>query len=128
MKPIIVYNSKIAAFVSKVVMPIAACTFWPFIWVNGPKISQRILRHEVIHIKQAEETLVLFGSLFYLFDYGWYRLVKRCSHDIAYKSIRMEREAYDNQNDKEYLLCRSRYAWLKYKLRDVYVSKKKVKK
>ena len=40
-------------------------------------------------------------------------LIKYRNGQIAYYEIRAEREAYDNDEDEDYLSTRKRWAWLK---------------
>ena len=88
--PIIVRNSKIPKMLSWF-MDIAAITLFPFIFVKGEG-DDKLIRHETIHIAK-------------------YR-----NYDDAYRSIRFEREAYNNEHDKNYLEMREKFAWTKYSL------------
>ena len=111
--PIIVRNSKIPKMLSWF-MDIAAITLFPFIFVKGEG-DDKLIRHETIHIAQYRETFVVGFLLIYLFEF-LYCLVKYRNYDDAYRSIRFEREAYNNEHDKNYLEMREKFAWTKYSL------------
>lgn len=75
-----------------------------------------LINHESIHIKQYSELLVLGFLLVYIYD--WVRgLIIYRDADKAYRAIRFEQEAYENDEDLEYLPNRPRYNWIKYGLR-----------
>lgn len=61
--------------------------------------------HEFIHWQQQKE---LYGVLFYLL-YLYFWITK-----LGYRNIPFEREAYQNQNDEEYLDYRKKHAWRDY--------------
>ena len=111
MKPIIIQNSKIPVYLS-IFINIGAITLFPFIISRG-EMSETTIRHEMIHIEQQRELLVI---LFYVL-YVWYWLkgkVKGMSNDDAYMNIPFEREAYRKMYDEDYLIKRMRHAWRDY--------------
>ncbi len=77
----------------------------------GVMLSETLIRHERIHTAQMREML-------YIPFYVWYgcewlvRTLRRRSG--AYYRLSMEREAYDNQHNPNYLKQRRHYAWLRY--------------
>lgn len=74
-------------------------------------ITDRTLRHEKIHTKQIVELFVIFFYLFYILEW----IVRLFMKGNAYRNISFEREAYDNQNDLNYLKNRNfKYKWIKY--------------
>ncbi len=77
----------------------------------GVVLSDTLIRHERIHTAQMREML-------YLPFYVWYSvewLVRLlCHRGNAYYRLSMEREAYDNQHDPDYLRHRRHFAWLRY--------------
>ena len=112
MKPIIIRNSKLPEHLS-ILMPIAAITLWPFIFVRKNAESKELIQHECIHIAQFNECLVLGFYAIYLWD--WLRgLIKYRSHRTAYRRIRFEQEAYQAQADPTYPAHRVPYAWTHY--------------
>ncbi len=93
---------------------VAGITLFPFIFLRGEG-DERLINHESIHIKQYAELLVVGFLFLYLYDFI-FGLVKYRSVKDAYRSIRFEREAYVNQDDKHYLRYRKLYAWREYKV------------
>jgi len=114
MDGIVKYNHWLPKLISKK-MPIDAITIWPFIFVKLDYFDQILLNHEKIHIRQYTETLVVGFYLIYAYDYLLNRLIRKKSHVKAYLNIRLEREAYANQYDENYMYTRKHYAWRHYK-------------
>jgi len=111
MKPIIIQNSKIPVYLS-VFISISAITLFPFI-ISRDEMSDVTIRHEIIHIEQQRELLVIFFYILYV----WYWLkgkVKGMTSDEAYMSIPFEQEAYRKMYDENYINKRKRNAWKKY--------------
>lgn len=87
-----------------------AMAVWPFIFVKE-EVSDKVINHERIHGRQQVEMLF---ALFYLW-YGIEWLLRSVfSTGIAYRNISLEREAYLNQRNAEYLKHRKFWAWTKY--------------
>jgi len=117
MKPILVTNSKVPRWLS-IFMEIEAITIYPFIFFRGwvsPDLSwnnsSKILyNHEMIHIKQYEELWVIGFFIVYAYDFikG---LLKYGDFEKAYKHIRMEKEAYNYQDNSDYLNHRKKFSW-----------------
>ena len=115
MKPIIVKESRIPSILS-IVIRVGAITIWPFVFIRkGMNATERLIRHESIHIHQYTELLVLGFYPVYVWDW-LHGLIKYKSGSTAYMHIRMEQEAYENESDESYLENRKHYAWLKYKV------------
>ena len=76
-------------------------------------LTKRMFTHECIHTAQMED-------MYYILFYLWYaiewliRLVKTKNAYEAYKSISLEKEAYENDSNAFYLMRRMPYAWLKW--------------
>jgi hypothetical protein len=109
MKPIIVINPKLLAFLTLGFA--SGLTLWPFIILQ--KHDDRIIRHESIHIKQQEEMLVIFFYFWYVMEW-LIRKIKFKTSISSYKHLSFEQEAYANQNDLQYLNNRKKYSWIKY--------------
>ena len=95
---------------------IYAIALWPFIFVRTSRENDAILiNHELIHVRQYRELFFVGGVILYVFDFlvGLFRYK---SVYLAYRNIRLEREAYENQHDLDYLLKRERFAWRKYRV------------
>lgn len=73
-------------------------------------VSDVILNHERIHSAQIFEMGILPFYVFYLAEW----LVRLPMRGRAYRNISFEREAYDRQNDLDYLSHRRHYAWWAY--------------
>jgi hypothetical protein len=106
-------NSKVPVFLSKFVpINISAISFGLWVWARG-LMSARIKNHETIHYKQQVELLfvgqwILYG-LFYVYNY-----IKLRDGRQAYYQVPFEREAYDNDDNLDYLKTRKHYAWIRY--------------
>ncbi len=90
-----------------------AITFYPFIMFRKDSVNVQRLVHEIVHIRQQREMLIV-GA------YVWYgielliRLLMTRSIRLAYLQHSMEREARENADNKQYPLTRKPYAFLKY--------------
>lgn len=114
MKPIVVRDSRVPGWLSIFVEP-AAVTLWPFIFIAPDKDTENLIRHETIHIRQYNETLVLGFLLFYVWDW-LHGLMKYASPKKAYRQIRMEQEAFTHAANKGYEDRRERWAWRRFKV------------
>ena len=111
MKTIVIQNSKIPEHLS-IFINISAITLFPFI-ISKNEMSDITLRHELIHIEQQKELLVIFFYILYV----WYWLkgkVEGMTNDEAYMNIPFEQEAYRKMYDEDYLDKRERHSWRKY--------------
>ncbi|MBK9732419.1 MAG: hypothetical protein IPO83_14285 [Chitinophagaceae bacterium] len=72
-----------------------------------------ILNHELIHLRQQLELLILPFYFLYLLHYLINRF-KYPDHYSAYRNIIFEREAYANDHDLNYLKKRKWFAFVKY--------------
>src|SRR5882757_10672858 len=90
-------------------------TFFPFILLKEKQFKNNIslINHESIHLRQQMEMLIIPFYVVYFFHY-LLNLVISGSHDIAYRNIVFEREAYDNANNPSYLESRRAYSFFKY--------------
>lgn len=86
---------------------------FPFILLRRHAGDPRLLRHERIHLRQQAELLVLPFYIWYLLEYGLYRL-RGYSHSRAYHAIRFEREAFAHDMDPGYLERRRVWAFWHY--------------
>lgn len=78
---------------------------------KGEFLSPERLRHEQIHISQMRELLYVPFYALYLLEW----LLRLLTYGRkAYYNISFEREAYSNEQDREYLNKRIRYSWIKY--------------
>ena len=91
---------------------IGAITIGPFVFSRG-EMTDVLKNHETIHWQQYKETLIIGFLLLYLIFWVW-GLAKYRDGKVAYAMIPFEREAYDNDEDLEYLRNRKHYAWIDY--------------
>ena len=87
---------------------------WPFVFYKG-LLSKRFIVHEKIHLVQQKEMLVLPFFVIYFLNYLWNLLRYRFNHDKAYRNIIFEKEAYENQDDSDYLSKRKSFQYLRKK-------------
>lgn len=104
--------------VVKGVLPITAIVLYPFIFVNTEsrrwKFDRKaLLNHERIHVRQALELFILPFYIWYLIEY-LIRLAIHRNHNIAYRTISFEAEAFLNERDFDYLENRKPYSFLRY--------------
>jgi len=92
-----------------------AAAFFPFILVKNNKIKNnpRIINHELIHLRQQVELLILPFYILYIIEY-LYGLIKYKNGTIAYLSISFEREARRNDDNLNYLKNRKTWAFTRY--------------
>lgn len=76
---------------------------------KGAVIDQKTINHESIHTEQMKEMLYIPFYIWYAIEW----LVKLFCEGNAYRNISFEREAYDNQDNLEYLKTRKHYSWFK---------------
>lgn len=86
-------------------MNIAAIAIFPFIFVHpNTVITDRLINHEKIHLRQQLEMLVLPFYIWYLIEYIF----------RGYYSNRFESEAYSNDKNLNYLKTRKPFSFMKY--------------
>ena len=71
------------------------------------------MNHEMILIHQQREMLVVFFYIVYLFEY-FIGLIKLKNDYLAYKNLSFEREAFDNEDNQNYLDKRKWFSSFKY--------------
>lgn len=89
-------------FVKNKIIPFGrfnAITLYPFVFYKG-NMNATTKRHEEIHGAQQKELLLIFFYLIYFFEW----IIK------GYRGISFEKEAYNNENDPEYLKTRKHFA------------------
>jgi len=92
-----------------------AVVIYPFIIVRDKNdISDWLLRHEQIHLRQQSELLIVGSLVLNLFEYLYARIVLRKNKQEAYLWTSAEQEAYLNHHDETYLSSRKIFQRLKY--------------
>ena len=78
---------------------------------KGLILSSEVINHESIHTEQIKE-------MYYIFFYIWYFIewIIRLfiNGDDAYSMISFEQEAYNNENNLDYIKTREKYKWIDY--------------
>lgn len=88
-------------------------TLFPFLFIRKDvkPMSEVDYRHEDIHAIQQLEMLLVFFYLWYGIEY----LIRFFSDSrYPYRDISLEREAYENEDDEDYIRERKLYSWTKY--------------
>lgn len=102
----IIKNRLLIMLVSKIMgINAAAVALFPFIIVSPDiKITDELINHEKIHLRQQLELLILPFFILYFFEFK----------KKGYWNISFEREAYENENDLTYLKKRRIFAFIRY--------------
>ena len=91
-----------------------AITIGPFVITKPNTVLDPIdIQHENIHWTQEKEMLIIPFFLWYVIEF-FIRLIIYRNWNKAYKNISFEQEAYNNQEDSEYIKNRKHYNWIKY--------------
>ncbi len=90
-------------------------TLFPFIFLKKKdlKDDQVLVNHEKIHLKQQAELLLIFFYIFYILEWV-FKILRHKNSYLAYKNISFEREAYQNENNFNYIKKRKFWAFIKY--------------
>lgn len=90
-------------------------TLWPFVVLKHHSLKEDaiFLNHERIHFRQQAEMLVVFFYLWYGLEF-LVRWLQYGNRHKAYKNISFEREAYQNENNFDYLKMRKVYGFLNF--------------
>jgi hypothetical protein len=94
---------------------VSGIALFPFILVKYKSLNRdnSLVRHELIHIAQQIELLIIPFYIFYLLNY-LINLLYYLNHDKAYRNIVFEREAYSNENKENYLSSRKIWSFMKH--------------
>ena len=86
---------------------------FPFILLKSSafKRDEEIINHEKIHLRQQLELLIFPFYVLYILNY-LINLIRYKKHDLAYRKIIFEQEAYDHETNLNYLKSKSWYGWL----------------
>jgi hypothetical protein len=92
----------------------ASITLWPIVFLRDKKhLDDPILiNHEKIHLRQQLELLIFIFYLWYGIEYLVYRF-KGMSAKSAYRNIRFEKEAYQYEENPDYLKSRKWFAYVR---------------
>jgi len=96
---------------------ILGLALFPFVIIRrdipAGEYRDRILRHEMIHLRQQLELFILPFYIWYLVEYCAGRLRGK-NHYRATIDISFEKEADDNMDDINYLRARKLFGFFKY--------------
>ena len=81
---------------------------------NGAKVTDKIINHESIHIEQMKEMLYIFFYLWYVIEWLLRSIVSPWTGGDPYTDILFEQEAYENDDNLDYLKTRKHFSWIKY--------------
>lgn len=103
--------------VSKFLVPkgYVAITLFPVIILKDKYLKKDIvlLNHEKIHLRQQIELFIIGFYIWYVIEF-LIRILKYKTWSEAYLNISFEREAYQNENDLDYLQSRSLFSFFRY--------------
>lgn len=90
-------------------------TLFPFIFLidKNLKYNKTFIHHEKIHLQQQKEMLIIFFYIFYGIEW-FFKLLKYKNKNNAYLNLSFEREAYQNENNVNYLKTRKPWTFLNY--------------
>jgi hypothetical protein len=95
-----------------------AIGFYPVIFVRPDlkkhPVYEELLRHEMIHMRQERELLVVGAWLLFGVEYLYARYIKKLDKRQAYYFTAMEQEAHRNAMKSDYLEKRKLFAIFKY--------------
>lgn len=88
-------------------------TLFPFIFLidKNLKYNKTLIHHEKIHLQQQKEMFIIFFYIFYGIE--WFIKLLKYKNN-AYLNLSFEREAYQNENNINYLKIRKPWAFLNY--------------
>lgn len=107
----VIYNTKLVKIITFNFA--RGITIFPFIFIiEEEKGNKQLLNHEKIHIEQQIETLWFFFWIIYGLSFV-VQFIKERNFTLAYRNIIFEKEAFENQDNLNYLNTRKRFNWLK---------------
>ena len=75
-------------------------------------VTDITINHEKIHTAQIREMLYIFFYIWYVIEWFIKVFIYLEFHE-AYRNLAFEREAYENQDNLNYLNSRKHYNWIK---------------
>ena len=89
-------------FITFWIFGVAGIVLYPFIFVID-KDNKKLMNHEYIHVEQIKDCGVLMFYILYL----WYWI----KNGFSYYKNPFEIEAFDNENNMDYISNRPRKKW-----------------
>lgn len=103
--------------VSKFLVPngFSGISIYPFILLKNSdlKNDEVFLNHEKIHLRQQIQLAIVLFFVWYALEY-FYLLIKKQNKRNAYRNISFEKEAYDNEDNLDYLKKKQWWNFLNY--------------
>ncbi|WP_299835956.1 hypothetical protein [uncultured Tenacibaculum sp.] len=103
--------------ISKHLVPkgFSGITLYPFIFLRNSKAKEDkiIINHEMIHLRQQIEMLIIPFYIFYVIEW-FFKFLKYKNGYLAYQNLSFEREAYSFETDINYLKNRKFWAFIKH--------------
>lgn len=78
---------------------------------KGVELTQSDIQHEAIHWEQQKELLILGFYILYGVQFCWEFIRNKANLKKAYRSVALEREAYNNEDVQDYIKNRKHFAW-----------------
>ncbi|WP_245574493.1 hypothetical protein [Hugenholtzia roseola] len=96
--------------------PPMGMALYPFVLLRrrSDRNNLRLLNHEKIHLRQQIELLILPFYVLYVAHYLYNRIFRNKNHYEAYYDIFFEREAFEKEDDFDYLKKREIWASFAY--------------
>ncbi len=90
-------------------------SLWPFIILKNTSLKEDsvLINHERIHLKQQLELFIIPFYVLYLIEWLVRSLLYLDTYK-AYQNISFEREAYQNEDDMDYVNKRTVFSFIKY--------------
>lgn len=90
-------------------------SLWPFIILKNTSLKEDsvLINHERIHLKQQLELFIIPFYILYLIEWLVRSLLYLDTYK-AYQNISFEREAYQNEDDMDYVNKRTVFSFIKY--------------
>lgn len=94
---------------------ISGITLFPFILLRKKELRHNpiLINHEKIHLRQQLELLIIPFYIWYLSEY-YIKYLKYKNPELAYRNISFEREAYENDQNLDYLKNRKLWSFISY--------------
>ncbi|MBT8204519.1 MAG: hypothetical protein KJO20_04020 [Eudoraea sp.] len=90
-------------------------SLWPFILLKEIQLKEdaRLINHERIHLRQQIEMLIFPFYLWYVLEWG-IRFIRCGDAKKAYRNLSFEREAYQQEDNLNYLKNRAPFRFIRY--------------
>lgn len=87
---------------------------WPWVFIAEGEQDPELINHELIHLEQQKEMLLVFAYCWYSVELLLRLLAYKFNAKKAYAMHSMEREARENEGDYTYIRRRDKFAFIMY--------------